>query len=124
MWDSPASPPRAGCRRQVNRFDSEFQWFATVPVSDWGHPGTQKQGILHVRSRASAVAATIFNRKADLAQEGLVFLLIGGLAVFVVVEIISVVIGISLTRTITGAVHRLYQGMQRVTAGDFSHRSR
>ena len=106
----------------MNRFDGEFQWFATVPVWDWDHPGEPRQGFLNVSSRASAVAATIFNRKADLAQEGLVLLLIGGLAVFIVVEIISVIVGITMTRTITGAVHHLYEGTERVAAGDFSHR--
>jgi phosphoserine phosphatase RsbU/P len=38
------------------------------------------------------------------------------------VEIISVIIGISMTRTITGAVHRLYEGTQHMIHGDFSHR--
>ena len=32
------------------------------------------------------------------------------------------VIGITMTRTITGAVHRLYEGTQKVMEGDFSHR--
>ena len=31
-------------------------------------------------------------------------------------------VGISLTRTITGAVHNLYEGTQKVSHGDFSHR--
>ncbi len=30
--------------------------------------------------------------------------------------------GISMTRTITGAVHNLYEGTRKVTAGDFTHR--
>ena len=42
--------------------------------------------------------------------------------VFVLVELVSIVIGVRLTRTITGAVHNLYQGTERIRVGDFSHR--
>jgi sigma-B regulation protein RsbU (phosphoserine phosphatase) len=42
--------------------------------------------------------------------------------VFVLVELVSIVIGVRITRTITSAVHNLYQGTERVRAGDFSHR--
>jgi sigma-B regulation protein RsbU (phosphoserine phosphatase) len=38
------------------------------------------------------------------------------------VELISLIAGISMTKTITGAVHNLYEGTRKVTAGDFSHR--
>jgi sigma-B regulation protein RsbU (phosphoserine phosphatase) len=41
---------------------------------------------------------------------------------FLLVELISLVVGISITRTITSAVHELYEGTQRVMQGDFSHR--
>jgi len=41
---------------------------------------------------------------------------------FLVVECVALVIGISLTRTITSAVHDLYEGTQRVIEGDFSWR--
>jgi sigma-B regulation protein RsbU (phosphoserine phosphatase) len=106
----------------ANRYDTEFDWFATVPISDWDKPGTVSNGLLVVWSRVSAVLGTVFNRKADMVQGSLVISLIIGLIVFFIVEIVSVVIGITMTRTITGAVHLLYQGTQRVTEGDFSHR--
>jgi len=41
---------------------------------------------------------------------------------FVVVELAAFVIGVRLTRSMTGAVHRLYQGTQKAIEGDFSHR--
>ena len=41
---------------------------------------------------------------------------------FVLVEIICWVIGITMTRNITGAVHHLYEGTHRIMQGDFSHR--
>jgi sigma-B regulation protein RsbU (phosphoserine phosphatase) len=106
----------------ISRFDNEFTWWATIPMSDWDHPDREGNGFLSIRSRPSSVLATIFNRRTDLAQSILVTLIFIITGVFMVVEIISVVIGVTMTRTMTGAVHRLYQGTQRVTAGDFSHR--
>jgi sigma-B regulation protein RsbU (phosphoserine phosphatase) len=41
---------------------------------------------------------------------------------FLVVELVSLVIGVSISRTITSAVHELYLGTRRVKEGDFSHR--
>ena len=106
----------------VNRFDDEIFWFAPRATADWDHPGREDKGLLVVRSRLSAVLAAVFNRKADFVQDSVEVLLIGGLILFVIVEIISVIIGITLTRTITGAVHRLYQGTRKMIEGDFSHR--
>jgi phosphoserine phosphatase RsbU/P len=105
------------------RFDSDVRWFATLPAADWNHPGKSGEELLiAVRSRVSAVFLQVFNHKEDRAQNVLEWFLIAGFGIFVVVEIVSVVIGIGMTRTITGAVHRLYGGTQRVIAGDFSHR--
>jgi phosphoserine phosphatase RsbU/P len=42
--------------------------------------------------------------------------------IFVIVEIISLVIGIILTKSITNAVHNLDRGTEFVKRGDFSHR--
>jgi phosphoserine phosphatase RsbU/P len=106
----------------VNRFDREFQGFALIPTSDWDQPGSQKSLLLSVQSRISAVWSAVFNRKTDLAQDFVQIVLIVGVIVFFIVEIASWIIGITMTRTITGAVHRLYDGTQRVIEGDFSHR--
>jgi sigma-B regulation protein RsbU (phosphoserine phosphatase) len=75
-----------------------------------------------VRTRVSAVLAAVFNRNADVAQNFLQITLIGGAVLFLIVELISLVVGVSMTRTITGAVHRLYEGTQKVIEGQFSHR--
>ena len=113
---APALPPA------VNRFDTEVVWFATVPAFDWSTPGRTSDLELAVLTRVSAVLSTVFNRKADLAQELLELALIGGVIVFALVEIVCWVIGITMTRNITGAVHHLYEGTHRVMQGDFSHR--
>lgn len=106
----------------VNRFDTEFVWFASLPMLDWDYPDRKPEGHLIVRTRVSAVLATVFNRQSDQAQGILQVILIIGIIVFLIVELISLIIGITMTRTITGAVHRLYRGTQKVIEGDFSHR--
>ena len=106
----------------LSRFDGEISWFATLPTTDWSRPQRPSGALLQVRSRVSAVLGAVFNRRADVSQGWLEIMLIIGLIVFFVVEIVSVIIGITMTRTITGAVHRLYQGTQRIIAADFSQR--
>ena len=107
----------------MNRFDREVLWFATIPAAAWEQPGKEADGpIIAVRSRISAVLSTVFNREADPAQQVFQYGLIGVAVVFLIVEIVSMIIGVSMTRTITAAVHRLYEGTQKVMEGNFSHR--
>lgn len=105
-----------------SRLDQPLVWFASIPTTTWRNPGEVSDALLMVRTRASAVLAAVFNRGADLAQEGLLVSMLVGVIVFFLVEIISIFIGLTMTRTITGAVHRLYEGTERVKQGDFSHR--
>ena len=49
-------------------------------------------------------------------------LFFGVAILFLIAEAIALVIGVSLTRTITGAVHELYAGTVRVMKGDLAHR--
>ncbi|HTV55121.1 MAG TPA: SpoIIE family protein phosphatase [Terriglobia bacterium] len=49
-----------------------------------------------------------------------IFLVVG--SVFLVIELIALIIGIFMTRTITSTVNRLQLATERVKAGDFSHR--
>jgi sigma-B regulation protein RsbU (phosphoserine phosphatase) len=106
-----------------SRFDPEVIWYATLPADDWSHPGQPGQPLfIAVRSRVSAVLGAVFNSQDDRFQSLLIFSLTAGLAIFVAVEIISLMVGFGMTRTITLAVHRLYEGTQRVIQGDFAHR--
>ena len=119
--DLPAGNPLPNSR--YGRFDPDFRWIAVLEADQWNKPGKKNSAglLLSVRTRVSLVLAEVFSRK-DLAQRGLVVLLIVAFSIFVVVEIVSVIIGIGFARTITGAVQRLYEGTRLVIAGDFSHR--
>lgn len=113
---STGLPPRA------HRFDIEIDWPAEVPIEVWESPGTELNSYLYVRSRPSAIYGAFFSRKAETVQGNLPGILLVIAITFLLVELASLIAGISLTRTITLAVHRLYEGTQRVMHGDFSHR--
>ncbi|HZT28305.1 MAG TPA: SpoIIE family protein phosphatase [Bryobacteraceae bacterium] len=92
-----------------------------TPVALWESPERWDSMVLVVHTRTSALLGILFGGKMDWGQIILV-IFVGVVVLFVLVEIVSLVIGISLTRTITSAVHHLYEGTQRVKEGDFSHR--
>jgi sigma-B regulation protein RsbU (phosphoserine phosphatase) len=50
------------------------------------------------------------------------YAVISGLAIiFLVIALVAIVSALFLTRSITGAVHNLYRGTQRIESGDFEH---
>jgi sigma-B regulation protein RsbU (phosphoserine phosphatase) len=98
-----------------------FPWISHLPLPDWDHPKQQHDAVISITTRPSAVVNAVFGPSFETEQNILIpFLVVAG--IFLVVEIGSIIIGGSLTRTMTGAVEELYEGTQRVTAGDFSHR--
>src|SRR6202171_533355 len=106
----------------VNSLDRSVIGFTIVPVVHWDDPERSDNTLLNVHTRGSALFRTIFATKIDAFQGLVAYLLLGVSIAFLIVEIIALVIGVSLTRTITRAVHVLYEGTQRVMHGDFKHR--
>jgi phosphoserine phosphatase RsbU/P len=106
----------------VNRFDVVVPWTSLISVARWDMPDQDGNALLTVRTRPSAVFNILMSRKADITQGILPWLLYAIAILFLIVELISLIIGISMTRTITNAVHHLYEGTQRVMQGDFSQR--
>jgi phosphoserine phosphatase RsbU/P len=118
-----AAPLARGGRipRAANRFDIQVLWQSEIPVALWEQPGVSRPVPLGVVSRPSAVLRALFSERISTRGVWVTFFLIIA-ALFLVFELIALLIGISLTRTITGAVHGLHDGTQRVMRGDFSHR--
>ena len=62
-------------------------------------------------------------RRADALRAGVLLVLlvvVGGL--FLVIEGVALVVGFALARSITGSVHELFAGTERVRQGDFTHK--
>lgn len=107
-----------------NTFDFPLRGRYLVDVPRWRSPREHRALILSVDTRASAVLGTIFqsrDQSLDWAE-----LALGAFAVvtilFLLVELISLVAGVQLSRSITGAVHDLYAGTRRIQQGDFGYR--
>ncbi len=106
----------------VNFFDFQVLWGMPISVYVWDNPKQEGKAVLGVHTRISQVFRVIFSQKADWDQPWLIYLFYGVAISFLVVELIALAIGISITRTMTRAVHYLYESTQRVQAGDFSYR--
>jgi sigma-B regulation protein RsbU (phosphoserine phosphatase) len=105
----------------VNALDVTINGFSPVQVARWDTPQKQDQAVLLVNTRVSAVLGTLFGTNLGWDQVVMGFFLAVAI-LFLVEGIASLVAGISLSRTITGAVHELYEGTQHVKEGDFSYR--
>jgi sigma-B regulation protein RsbU (phosphoserine phosphatase) len=106
----------------ANRADIEVQWFFLVPAAIWDQPGEVRNIIVAIRTRLSAVLRAITTQRTDIEQNLGPAIFVGVSILFFAVELVSFIIGVSLTRTITGTVHDLYEGTQRVREGNFAHR--
>jgi sigma-B regulation protein RsbU (phosphoserine phosphatase) len=108
-----------------NPFDFPVHGFYPVDVRRWRSPSERSSQILSVDTRASAVLGTIFQsldfQSFDWAELALIFFVVVTI-LFLLVEMISLVAGVQLSRSITGAVHELYLGTRRIQQGDFGHR--
>ncbi len=106
----------------INTFDFQLNWFSLVPLEDWAKPEQRVNAVLRIQTRIFSVLRVIFSNRADWDQNfGLNPLYILSV-LFLIFELIALIIGVSLTRTITKAVHEMYTGTGRVMEGDFAYR--
>lgn len=107
-------PPTGSMDRQVT-------FPTTVFVVDWQTGDTGNPAGISVQTRVSKVYERLFGALGAFAptiEYGLFFLAI----VFGVIEIVALIIGTRLTRTVTGAIAQLYDATKHINRGDFSHR--
>jgi sigma-B regulation protein RsbU (phosphoserine phosphatase) len=110
----------ASLPQSVNRFDREVTFFSTVPAVEW-NTGEEATVLMMVRSRASLMYGRLFRTVGKFV--GLVMTALAAVGVFFgIIELIALIIGVRLTRTVTESVYKLYQATQHVNRGDFTHR--
>ena len=120
--DTAARSSRNRLPEPYNRYDREVRWGAPIPLHVWKSPGQTEDELLRLRTRPSAVMGTILGQKIAPSESLVSVLFVFFGTTFIIVELISLFIGIVISRTITTAVHNLYEGTERVMHGDFSHR--
>ena len=108
----------------MNPLDFELSGVRPILVPHWESPGREDSLLLLVNTRLSAVLGIVFNQLGQKMNWGeMAFGLFVGVAIlFLLVELVSLVAGVRLSRSITGAVHELYVGTQHVKEGDFAYR--
>jgi sigma-B regulation protein RsbU (phosphoserine phosphatase) len=111
-------PPATGWEK----LDFLAPWFNQVQVAEWERPDAAGTQNLIVETRPSAVLRTVFSNGVDIMSQSAPYIFLVLLSLLLIGELISLIIGISLTRTVTGAVHGLYEGTMRIGKGDFSWR--
>jgi len=107
--------------RPVNFADFPLGWGYPVEIPHWDSPRNHSQVYLLVNTRLSAVLGIVFGQRTDFGEVALeIFVAVS--VVFLIVELVSLLAGVQLSRSITGAVHELYEGTLHVKEGDFSYR--
>ena len=104
---------------------SSFNSVSLFDFSDWetGRTGTLamsvRVSVFDIYERISAAQSRIGGLSlGDLFMAALVAIAI----LFLIIEAIAFFMGFALARTITGSVHQLFEGTERVRRGDFTHR--
>jgi sigma-B regulation protein RsbU (phosphoserine phosphatase) len=102
--------------------DREITFGTPLRVVDWKTGELARAGALvRVRTRPSVLYTHLFAALGDIAR-GVEYILLAILIFFAVIELIALIIGTRMTRTVTGAVAQLYDATRNVDRGDFSHR--
>jgi sigma-B regulation protein RsbU (phosphoserine phosphatase) len=102
--------------------DREITFGTPLPVVDWKTGELAPAGALvKVRTRPSVLYGHLFAALGEFAK-GVEYILLAILIFFAVIELIALIIGTRMTRTVTGAVAHLYDATKNVDRGDFSHR--
>lgn len=104
-----------------NALDMDVEWSIPIQLAEWDRSNSQHVSAALVTTRPSAILAIISRNEiatSELILDGFYILA----ALLGVAWVGSLYIGISMTRTITVAVHNLYQGTTSIGEGDFVHR--
>lgn len=107
--------------RAMNELDVPVFIVSTRPHYHLESPGRTFSGVLWVHSRPSAVMRSFFSG-SEVIRDFLFDSLIAVAVLFLLVELVAIWIGVSLSRRMTHAVNQLYEGTRRVIQGDFQHR--
>jgi sigma-B regulation protein RsbU (phosphoserine phosphatase) len=106
----------------TNGLDREITFGTPLPVVDWKTGERERAGALvRVMTRPSVLYGHLFAALGDFAT-GVEYILLAVGIFFAVIELVALITGSRLTRTVTRAVAHLYDATQHVNRGDFSHR--
>src|SRR5579862_6836421 len=103
-------------------FDREITFGTPLPIIDWKDGQPEKIGaVLQVTTRPAVLYGHLFAALGEFVR-GVAYILVGVGIFFTIIELIALIIGTRMTRTVTAAVAQLHVATRHVDRGDFSHR--
>jgi sigma-B regulation protein RsbU (phosphoserine phosphatase) len=106
----------------VNFMDQEIPFVTPLQAVDWSSGSTERRNsLLKVKTRPSKLYGHLFAALGEFAGLVVDALIAVGIF-FAVIELIALIIGTRMTRTVTAAVAQLHDATKHVDRGDFSHR--
>jgi sigma-B regulation protein RsbU (phosphoserine phosphatase) len=103
-------------------FDREVTFGTPLSVVDWKTGEKQPAGALvQVTTRPSVLYRHLFAALGEFVL-GVTYFVAAVAILFAIIELIALIIGTRMTRTVTAAVAQLHEATQHVDKGDFSHR--
>jgi phosphoserine phosphatase RsbU/P len=108
--------------QSIGTFDREITFGTPVSVLDWKTGAPDQSGaVLQVTTRPAVLYAHLFAALGEFVG-GVIYILLGVGIFFTIIELIALIIGTRMTRTVTAAVAELHNATRHVDRGDFSHR--
>jgi phosphoserine phosphatase RsbU/P len=103
-------------------FDREIKFATPLAVVNWKTGQQEEVGaILQVATRPAVLYSHLFAALGEFVR-GVAYILVGVGIFFAIIELIALIIGTRMTRTVTAAVAQLHEATRHVDRGDFSHR--
>ncbi len=103
-------------------YDREITFGAPLSVVNWSTGQPQQVGaMLRVTTRPTVLYSHLFAALGEFVL-GVAYILVGVAIFFTLIELIALIIGTRMTRTVTAAVAQLHDATRHVDRGDFSHR--
>ncbi len=118
--NTPASLKAGKLPAAVNRFDREITGGSLLQVVDW-NSGNNRTALLAVVTRPSRLYDRLFRTVGQTANF-IIAVLVVVVILFGVIELLAIIIGIRLTRTMTRSVAALYRATQHINRGEFDQR--
>jgi serine phosphatase RsbU (regulator of sigma subunit) len=102
-----------------------ISWVAWLEYTDWA-TGEPKNAAAHIEVNIADIYDRVSATQARVGSvsfgNALLFVLLMLAVLFLLIEAAALVMGLALARSITGSIHELFAGTERVRLGDFSHR--
>jgi sigma-B regulation protein RsbU (phosphoserine phosphatase) len=123
---TPARPAEATREADEGFLRRPREWVVFLDYTDWetGRVGT---ATLAIRTSIAGIyqrlSGTPFTQIQNFNFGQVLLLLLGVVAgLFLVIQVVALGMGLGLARSITGSVHELFTGTERVRQGDFTHK--